>query len=166
MKRAALWLSLLLPVVVLAAGIARHEMARLGAEEWRIPVDGFDPRDTLRGLYVRFSYAFELRGDATPCLGEQGCRLCLSNEGGQVVATVSTAASQCPIAVDTAASRMRAQPGPLGAIIFTNRIFVSERSAPRLRRELGEGSMQLLAELEPDGRLVSRRLERRLERRP
>lgn len=154
--------ALLLPLLVLAAGIARNEAGRRDAELWRIPVEGFDPRDTLRGLYVRFSYAFEVRGDAASCLAEGGCRLCLSAEGDRVVATVQSAPGQCRLPVDTLASRMDVRPGPTaGGIVFGNRIFVSETSAPRLRRELAGGGMDLVAELGVDGRLVSRRLERR-----
>ena len=163
MKRWPLLLALLLPVVVLVAATGRHEMARHDAETWRIPVEGFDPRDTLRGLYVRFSYAFEVRGDTAPCLRQGGCRLCLTDEGGKVVAEVATSAGQCRRPVDTIASRIDVRPGPDGGVLFGNRLFVSERSAASLRLQLDEGPMQLVAELEPDGRLVSRRLER-LER--
>ena len=162
MNRRLLLAALLLPLLFLGSGIVRNEAGRRQAEPWRIPVEGFDPRDTLRGLYVRFSYGFEVRGDAASCLGDRGCRLCLSEEGGRVVATVEKAPGQCRRPVDTAASRMVVRPGPAaGAVVFGNRIFVSESSAPRLRRELDQGGMQLVAELGADGRLVSRRLERR-----
>lgn len=158
--RRALPLALLLPLLLLAAAILRQERARLGAEEWRIAVEGFDPRDTIRGLYVRFSYAFVVRGDPKPCLGDRGCQLCLSREGGEVVATVATAPGQCRLAVDTLASHIDVRPGPVpGSVRFSNRIFVSETSAPPLRRQLAAGRMQLLAGLGADGRLVSRRLE-------
>lgn len=161
MRRLPLLLAVLLPALVLAGGIVSKETGRLGAEEWRIPVDGFDPRDTLRGLYVRFTYAFDVRGDTRACMEETGCRLCLSREDGRVVATVETAEVQCRMPVDTLASRIDVRPGVGGVPMFSNRIFISETSAPELQRQLAEGSMQLVAELSADGRLISRRLEPR-----
>ena len=160
MKRDPLLLALLLPVVVLAALTVREEMARRDSQSWRIPVEGFDPRDTLRGLYVRFSYGFEVRGDAASCLGAEGCRLCLEQAGDEVVATVQTAPGQCRLPVDILASHIDARPGPApGSVQFTNRIFISEASAPEVGAALQRGRMHLRAELGRDGRLVSRRLE-------
>lgn len=47
---------LLLPLIVFGAVWANtHHMAQQG-EDWLIPVDGYDPRDLLRGHFVQYSY--------------------------------------------------------------------------------------------------------------
>ncbi len=156
------WLAaaLLLPLLVLGHGIWRHQSNLAAAGEWQIPISGYDPRDPLRGRYIRFSYDWELRGDGQPCLAETGCRLCLSREGSRVIATVETPGLECPARIDTRASDMHAAPSfPAGTITFGSRIFVSESSAPALDAQLREGPMQVVAALGPDQRLVNRRIE-------
>ena len=156
------WLAaaLLLPLLVLGHGIWRHQSNLSAADEWRIPISGYDPRDPLRGRYIRFSYDWELRGNGQPCLAEAGCHLCLSREGGRVIATVETPGLQCPARIDTRASDLQASSGfPAGAIRFDSRIFVSESRAPMLEAQLRGGPMQVVAALGPDERLVNRRIE-------
>lgn len=155
------WLAaaLALPLIVLGHGIWRHQANLAAAQEWRIPISGYDPRDPLRGHYIRFAYDWELRGNGKPCLAE-GCNLCLTQEGGRVVATVETRAGQCEARIDTRASDMQASPSfPTGSILFTSRLFVSETSAPALEAQLREKPMQVVAALGRDGRLVNRRIE-------
>ncbi|WP_150293999.1 GDYXXLXY domain-containing protein [Sphingobium estronivorans] len=54
--RVRLAAALLLPLVVLAySWVATCRIARQG-QEWLIPVTGYDPRDLLRGHYVRYRY--------------------------------------------------------------------------------------------------------------
>jgi len=45
---------LLLPLLVLGAGIVRGECAIRSGEIWRFDIGGYDPRDLLRGRYLRF----------------------------------------------------------------------------------------------------------------
>lgn len=162
MKNPWLVAALALPVVVLAHNIWRQQSALKAASEWRIPVSGYDPRDLLRGHYIRFSYGWQLRGDPTPCLGDAGCTLCLSEEAGAVVATVLDDGAACAARVDTAASRIAVVPGMSAQTAqFTSRIFVPEASAPALEAQLRQGPMQVVAALGSDGRLVNRRLEPR-----
>ncbi len=156
------WLAaaLLLPLLVLGHGIWRQQSNLSAAREWQIPISGYDPRDPLRGQYIRFTYDWELRGDRAACLAETGCNLCLSEEGGRVVATVETAGAQCPSRVDTRISAMQASPSfPSGTVTFSSRLFVSETSAPALEAQLRERPMQVVAALGADGRLVNRRIE-------
>lgn len=50
--------ALLLPLAALAAIWAdTHRQAQPG-QDWLIPIQGYDPRDLLRGHYVRYSYAW------------------------------------------------------------------------------------------------------------
>lgn len=61
MNRKAIWIgTLALPVLALAAAWANtHHMARQGTE-WDVPVSGYDPRDPLRGHYIRYQYDWPL----------------------------------------------------------------------------------------------------------
>lgn len=54
--RAMLAAALLLPLIVLAYSWAStHRLAQQG-QEWLIPIQGYDPRDLLRGHYVQYRY--------------------------------------------------------------------------------------------------------------
>jgi hypothetical protein len=152
--------ALALPIVWLGASALVQERALGAAREWRIPIEGYDPRDPLRGQYVRFSYGWNLAGNPDLCLRE-GCRLCLSDRGGTVTATALPKAGQCPFPIDLAASGIGIRPAfrDEGQVQFTSRIFVSEATAPEIEAQLREGPMLVVAALTPDGRLVNRRIE-------
>uniref|UniRef100_UPI0035B2B6BC GDYXXLXY domain-containing protein n=1 Tax=Sandaracinobacter sp. TaxID=2487581 RepID=UPI0035B2B6BC len=90
-RRPLLLAALALPALWLAAGIWQNERALSAAPEWRIPIEGYDPRDPLRGRYIQFAYAWQLSGDAALCTDPAQCRLCLANAGGTVVATIAPA---------------------------------------------------------------------------
>ena len=48
------WFALALPLLVLGLGIVRGERAIRTGELWRFDIGGYDPRDPLRGRYLRF----------------------------------------------------------------------------------------------------------------
>ncbi len=161
LARAQLWLllALCLPAVVLGGNILRHQFNLAGAQEWRIPITGYDPRDPLRGHYIRFTYDWTVVGDVDACAQGQ-CQLCLARQGGQVIATIQTDGQQCPARVDAAASDLQLRPRwPLRRMQFTSRIFVSEKSAPQLEAQMRDHRMQVVALIDRNGRLVNRRLE-------
>ena len=58
-RKFLLWTAaLVLPVSGFGASwVATHRMAQQG-EEWLIPVQGYDPRDLLRGHYIQYRYAW------------------------------------------------------------------------------------------------------------
>jgi hypothetical protein len=153
--------ALLLPALWLGAGIATQERALGRSSEWRIPIQGYDPRDPIRGQYVRFTYAWAFAGDRTLCDSPVGCHLCLSQTGATVTATANYPSSTCRNKVDPRLSQMDVRPGfsqgepPL----FLGRLFVSEASAPELEAQLREGPMVVVAALSPEGRLINRRIE-------
>lgn len=157
-RRGWLLLALLLPLLVLGGNILRHQFNLLGAAEWRIPVSGYDPRDPLRGRFVRFSYDWTLRGDARACLDGQ-CELCLLREDVGVVAQVRAPGAQCHARVDVAASRIGVRPG--WPPQFSSRIFISETSAPALEAQLRRQPMEVVAVVDRSGRLINRRLQPR-----
>lgn len=57
MNSKAIWTALLaLPVLALAGAWANtYRMAQQGID-WDVPVSGYDPRDPLRGHYIRYQY--------------------------------------------------------------------------------------------------------------
>ena len=160
MRRLALALALLLPLVALAAGIVAAERGARGATRWRIPVAGYDPRDPVRGHYVQFRYDWRVDGPAQLCRSPADCALCLE-DGGRAVRVVPHRLS-CADRIDPAASRiaLRYAPEfaatPLGAY---SRLYVSEASAPRLTALLrGGGPAVMEARLTRGGRLIPDRL--------
>ena len=56
MRNKLLLIFLLVPLIVPIGLTIYH--ANHSAEEWRLPVRGYDPRDLLRGRYIQFRYDF------------------------------------------------------------------------------------------------------------
>ncbi|UYV16451.1 GDYXXLXY domain-containing protein [Porphyrobacter sp. ULC335] len=56
MIRAARLAAAVLPLVGLAALWAQSDRTYHTGTEWEVPIEGYDPRDYLRGHYVEFSY--------------------------------------------------------------------------------------------------------------
>lgn len=158
MKRPLFALALALPVVVLGLMIGLHQQALSTATDWRIPISGYDPRDPLRGHYLRFAYDWQVQGDAALCTSSTGCILCLHQSDDNVIAQISSPETQCLNPVDLKASSIRFSTGPGSPARFSSRIFVSEASAPALEQALQNKPGFLVAHLAKDGRLISRRV--------
>ncbi len=152
-------LALLLPLVGLALSIAAREAGLSGASEWRIPIAGYDPRDPIRGRFIQFRYDWRVAGDPALC-GKAACGLCLSEEAGEIVATMAAPGTACPAYVDVNGSSIRRQSrAPGQAPDFSSRIFVSETRAPALEDMLRRQPMVVVARLTRQGRLVNDRIE-------
>lgn len=149
--------ALLLPILWSAGSWAVHQRAIGAGASWVIPVEGYDPRDLIRGQHIRFRYAWEVRGDGAQC-GNQSCDLCLSREGDKVVAEIAPLGAQCRNRVDLRQSGIGVSQSFRQGAVFSSRIFVSESSAPQLDAMLRQGGVQVEATLTPEGRLVNRRL--------
>lgn len=145
-------LAALLPLVGLAVGIARNEIALASATEWVVPITGYDPRDPLRGHYINFRYVWRVEGDRQLCR-DGGCLICLEKYEGEVVARIvaRTKDAACPNRVDPQASNISPD--------FASRIFVSEGAAPELEKALRDGPMAVVALLRSDGILMNKRLQ-------
>jgi hypothetical protein len=160
MSRRLLTAVLALPLAGLALNIAASALELRGASEWRIPVAGFDPRDPLRGHYVRFRYDWRLAGNPALCTDAGACALCIE-DGGATVRVVA-AGTPCPGRIDLSASAIDLRPPTLTGERtpqFFGRLFVSEARAPELEAQLRAGPMVVLARLGNGGRLVNERLE-------
>lgn len=62
--------AVLIPVFVLALAMARSQWALSQGQEWRFQITGYDPRDLLRGKYLR--YELVLDWDPVPISEEVG----------------------------------------------------------------------------------------------
>ncbi len=161
MRRKLLLAALLFPLVGLMASIWSNTAQLSTASQWRIPVTGYDPRDPLRGRYIRFQYDWAVVGDARPCM-DKGCTLCLEGDLGRVTVQVADVATNCPNRIDTAASDIHVSPRPrgtTGGFAFSSRIFVAESRAAELEKSLQSKPMVVIARLTKNGRLVNDRLQ-------
>lgn len=158
-KRPWLLMALSLPVAGLLLGIGVNESRLRHADHWRLPIEGYDPRDLLRGHYIRFRYAWRTTGDPRLCTREE-CTLCLTGGEHGVMARYAAPDSQCAGKVDVVASNISiVQPFDRRHTRFSARIFVSEVSAPRIEKMLREQKVELVALLTPEGRLVPQAIE-------
>lgn len=66
-RKSLLWAAaIVLPVIGLGASwFSTHRMAQQG-EEWLIPVQGYDPRDLLRGHFIQYRYDWPVDKPAKP----------------------------------------------------------------------------------------------------
>lgn len=65
--------ALALPILLVLAGIVRAELTRATQPTWRLPIAGYDPRDLLRGHYLRFRFVSDdplgrVESDICACL--------------------------------------------------------------------------------------------------
>lgn len=85
MKRLVI-LAAVLPVVGLVGLVAKAEFATRSGPTWTVPIQGYDPRDLLRGHYLRYAFEFDWQ-DGASCgdadRPEAGCCLCLTETGAE-----------------------------------------------------------------------------------
>jgi hypothetical protein len=68
--------ALALPVVALVAMVVRAELVVHRGREYVLDIEGYDPRDLLRGQYLR--YRVKWNGPATPCADASAeCFVCI-----------------------------------------------------------------------------------------
>ena len=98
LHRGRLWLSLALPLLVIAGSILRAELHLARAEVFHFEVAGYDPRDLLRGHYLRFSLTLDRAvaghdglAACDPAQGEACCHCLLgSPESAPPLLTLTT----------------------------------------------------------------------------
>jgi len=91
-------LAVALPALTLALSIADAEDNLAGGESYRLPVEGYDPRDLLRGRYLRYRVKLDAAPPLDDCTGS-ACCLCLSQDGPPRVASCELARTQCDAAM-------------------------------------------------------------------
>lgn len=91
-ERRRRWLdaAVLVPLLGLSILVVRAEVTKRSGDTWRIPIEGFDPRDLLHGRYLRFRYAPDwvgphTCGPTTPRDPVADCCLCLTRTNARGV---------------------------------------------------------------------------------
>jgi hypothetical protein len=137
MTRKLVWFALALPLLTVVLAVARAELFLRGAQEFSLPIQGYDPRDLLQGRYLQFRLALDREHalEREACApASQACCWCLTHVPGQEsaraeLATCSTARAQCSGAL------------PLSAADAPFRFYVPEAQAPSMERALGEARL-------------------------
>lgn len=137
MNRKLVWLALALPLLVIVLAIARAELFLRGAQQFSLPIQGYDPRDLLQGRYLQFRLALDREHglEREACGSDtQACCWCLTHVPGQEsaraeLAMCTTARAQCSGAL------------PLTAAERPFRFYVPEAQAPAMERALGEARL-------------------------
>jgi hypothetical protein len=137
MSRLARLAAVVVPALGLAGLWAMSDHTFRQGTEWEVPIEGFDPRDMLRGHYVEFSYDWpgvaEFR-DAPPQM------LCLEGKAPII-------AQARPLEVGQACAHpVRIDPGSVydGASLVRGRLYVGQERAARLQQQLWNGEQAAL----------------------
>ncbi|MGB0680092.1 MAG: GDYXXLXY domain-containing protein [Polyangiales bacterium] len=138
--------AVLVAILGIVALMARAEYRRQRSQSWQLPIEAYDPRDILRGHYLR--YRFRLP-DAVPRHSCQGrdCCLCLRRTEPS---GIDAAAHK--VACDVA-QRCAGWLGPQ-ALNEAQRYYIPETSAAALERALGAGEAALKLRVSLDGRIT------------
>ena len=83
MMNKKLLMVVMIPFVLLCLLIARAEYHINSGAQWDFKVTGYDPRDLLRGHYLRFRLAYDWQEPRRQCAGDKGCSYCLTDVGEQ-----------------------------------------------------------------------------------
>jgi uncharacterized membrane-anchored protein len=101
MSRRYTALAVVLPLLAVGLGIVRAELFRGRARDFVFEIEGYDPRDLLRGHYLQFRLRIEPLPVREPCDDAAAdCCLCLTRSDPDAVpyverATCATARSSC-----------------------------------------------------------------------
>ncbi len=98
MSNKKLLLIVMLPFVLLCLLIVRAEFHLSRGTQWDFAITGYDPRDLLRGHYLRFKLAYDWKTPRNKCSSKQNCSFCLTEVGKQapIVQKIDTPlAKQC-----------------------------------------------------------------------
>lgn len=142
----------ILPLAGLAAAWAWSEQRAREGTEWEVPVEGYDPRDLLRGHYVEFTYDWPLP-EPDPGEGARNVRpppqaLCLSG----IPPAIAAAVPFDPLdqaALDACAHPVIADPGAVygRAGLRTGRLYVGQDRARRIERQFFDRDMRAIVRL-------------------
>lgn len=135
--------ALVLPLLGLAAAWAvSHQRGERGTD-WEVPVQGYDPRDLLRGHYLVFQYDWPIEDeDAVP---GPGMMLCLDGDAPTLTsAEVVPLQTRCP-------RPLRAAPGDT---LLAGRLYIPQERAAALERQLADPALRGIVTLRvrEDGR--------------
>ncbi|AOL93566.1 GDYXXLXY domain-containing protein [Porphyrobacter sp. LM 6] len=134
MSRFARLAAVLVPLIGLALLWVQSERTYNSGTEWEVPIQGYDPRDYLRGHYIEFSYDWpgidEFR-DVPPQ------KLCLEGDAPNLAGVTADAARPCahPVRADLG--------GVYGWDALTRgRLYIGQDRAQALQKQLRDGDQR------------------------
>jgi hypothetical protein len=129
MMRGSRFLAALLPVVGLAALWLQSDRTYNSGTEWEVPIEGYDPRDYLRGHYVEFSYDWPGIDELNSGLSRQ---LCLEGAPPRLDRVRITASgAPCPHPLQGGASSVYGWEA-----LSRGRLYIGQARAEQLQRQL------------------------------
>ncbi len=131
MIRAARLLAAILPLAGLAGLWAQSDHTYRQGTEWEVPIQGYDPRDYLRGHYVEFSYEWNRLG--TPLdFNEPIEALCISGQAPHMEGVTQLRPGE------TCAHPMRTDGSGVYGIsaLSSGRLYIGQDRADALQQQL------------------------------
>lgn len=127
---------LALPLIGLAAAWAvSHHRGQQGTD-WEVPVQGYDPRDLLRGHYIVFQYDWPGLGDDE--MPGPGTMLCLEGTAPRIDSVeVVPEGTRCPRPV-------RAAPGDT---LLAGKLYIPQEKAASLEAQLADPALRGIVRL-------------------
>ena len=98
--------AVLIPFLLLSLLIIRAEYHINQGKEWKFHVQGYDPRDLLRGHYLRFNLRYNWENNKDQCANANDCCLCLTDIN-QLVPQVKR--TSCEVAQNQCDGYMRSE---------------------------------------------------------
>lgn len=122
--------AVIVPVLGLAALWAQSESTYRSGTEWEVPIQGYDPRDYLRGHYVEFGYDWP--GIASDMFAMPD-RLCLEGTAPQIdrVTVPAEGAQPCAHPLEAAAGGVYGVGG-----LSRGRLYIGQERAAQLEAQL------------------------------
>lgn len=123
--------ALVLPLIGLATAWAiSHQRGERGTD-WEVPVQGYDPRDLLRGHYLVFQYDWPIEDeDAVP---GPGMMLCLDGDAPNLTSVeVVPLQTRCP-------RPLRAAPGDT---LLAGKLYIPQERAASLEKQLADPALR------------------------
>lgn len=148
-------LALLLPLAGLGAVWVQTELQSREGTEWDVPVQGYDPRDILRGHYVQFQYDWP-GPDAEQ--GRAWQTLCLEGNPPNLVRAVPQLDSEPPKCRYYVGGSQRGYGRAVES--FGGRLYASQEAALDMQTKLADPKLQgmIRVRLRPDGHLTPLRM--------
>jgi hypothetical protein len=128
MTRAARLAAAILPLVGLGALWAQSDRVYHTGTEWEVPIQGYDPRDYLRGHYVEFAYDWP----GWPDDGDVPAALCLEGPAPVIArASARTGTAGCAYPVTARSSDVYGVNG-----LVRGRLYLGQDRAKALEEQL------------------------------
>jgi hypothetical protein len=156
-SRRVVLVAVVLPVLAIALGIVRGELLLRRAPDFVLEMDGYDPRDLLRGHYLQFTLRVDPLAEREPCdaAARGGCCVCLTRAAPGALSAAERAPCDTARAVCDGAL-------PIEALSRPYRFYVPEARAVELERQardaMERGTAHAVFALDADGAVRVREL--------